>query len=229
MNITFEPTRSFCYKFGRYTVIPAIEVLPDVSTGASFRLREKAQIVIDQLLTPEQQVMRVKREQSDRTDVLRSIVKFFVAFLAREQNLFLSLGDGIYRAKTEADIKEGEAEQVALDAGDEEAAEYEGWIYAFSFPVLVQQDKVFPIKIGQTLLDVEGRVTQQCRGSASFENPIILGRWQVNRVGHTERAVHSVLKARSKWRENVPGTEWFDTTLDEIQAIIGFITRPITM
>jgi len=40
-----------------------------------------------------------------------------------------------------------------------------------------------------------------------------------------ELAVHNVLKARGKWRENVPGTEWFDTTIAEIEEIIEFVTR----
>ena len=36
-------------------------------------------------------------------------------------------------------------------------------------------------------------------------------------------AVHNILKARGTWRENVPGTEWFDTTVADVERIIAFI------
>lgn len=90
---------------------------------------------------------------------------------------------------------------------------------------MVRTDEPFPIKIGKTICDVDGRVAQQCKGAASFDNPVILGRWQVNRVGPTELAAHNVLKARGKWRENVPGFEWFNTTVAEVQSIVDFVTK----
>jgi muconolactone delta-isomerase len=71
---------------------------------------------------------------------------------------------------------------------------------------------------------VEERVAFQCKGSATFDNPVILSRWQVNRVGATEKAAHNVLKARGKWRENIPGIEWFNTTVSEVESIIAFVT-----
>lgn len=114
-----------------------------------------------------------------------------------------------------------------LDAEDEDdTSEFDGWIYAFSFPALVSNGSTrFPIKIGKTINDVEGRVAYQCKGSASFDNPVILGRWKVKRVGAVESAIHNVLKSRGKWRENVPGTEWFDTTIAEIESVVKFITQ----
>lgn len=33
-----------------------------------------------------------------------------------------------------------------------------------------------------------------------------------------------MLKARGKWRKNIPGTEWFNTTVPKIQSIIDFVT-----
>ena len=133
----------------------------------------------------------------------------------------------------EADLKEPtdieqEMEDVELEATDDDdvedaASEFDGWIYAFSFPILVQANEPFPIKIGKTIKDVEDRVSYQCKGSASFDNPIILGRWQVSRVSTVETAIHATLKSRGKWRENVPGTEWFNTTISEIQSIVEFI------
>jgi hypothetical protein len=31
------------------------------------------------------------------------------------------------------------------------------------------------------------------------------------------------LRSRGKWRENVPGIEWFDTTVGEIESIVTFV------
>lgn len=226
MGIQFEATRPFCYKFGRYTVLTEVQQMPEVTAGGEFRLTDLAQRVIDKYLTPEQQKVKVKKAQSDRMEPVHSIVKFFVSYIAKEQETFVRIGDGVYRAKTADDISDVELDESALADGDEEAAEFEGWIYAFSFPVLVRTNEAFPIKIGKTICDVDGRVTQQCKGSASFDNPVILGRWQVNRVGPTEMAVHNVLKAKGKWRENVPGVEWFNTTVAEVQSILEFVGRP---
>jgi hypothetical protein len=223
LAIPFEPTGKFCYHFGRYTVIPEIQEMPETSGELSFRLTDLAQKVIDKYLTPEQQSIKVKKAQSDKTDYLHSLIKFYVSLLVREREIFVRLGDGVFRSKTVADISDVELEEAALADGDEGTDEFEGWIYAFSFPTLVVQGAPFPIKIGKTIKDLEERVSQQCKGSAMFENPVILGRWQVRRVGPTESAAPNVLKARGKWRENAPGKEWFDTTITEIQQIIDFI------
>ncbi len=225
MELQFEATRSFCYKFGRYTVLAEVQMMPEVTSGNEFRLTDLAQRVIDKYLTLDQQQVKVKKAQSERLEPIHSIVKFFVSFIAKEQETFIKIGEGLYRSKTAEDISDIELEESALADGDEDAAEFEGWIYAFSFPVLVRINEPFPIKIGKTIADVDGRVAQQCKGSASFDNPVILGRWQVNRVGPTELAAHNVLKARGKWRENAPGVEWFDTTIAEVQSILEFVGK----
>lgn len=225
MDIQFEATRPFCYKFGRYTVLAEVQLMREVTSGGEFRLTDLAQRVMNKYLTPEQQKIKVKKAQVERWEPIHSIVKFFVSFIAKEQETFIRIGEGIYRARTAEDISDVELEDSALADGDEEAAQFEGWIYAFSFPVLVRSNEPFPIKIGKTVGDVDGRVAQQCKGSASFDNPVILGRWQVNRVGPTELAAHNVLKARGKWRENAPGVEWFDTTVAEVHSILNFVSN----
>ena len=225
MQPIFEPTRSFCYQFGRYTVLAEVQQMSEVTSGSEFRLTDLAQRVIDKYLTQEQQQIRVKKAQSDRLEPIHSIVKFFVSFIAKEQRLFVRIGEGVFRSETAEDISDVELDDSALADGDAEAAEFEGWIYAFSFPALVKANDIFPIKIGKTIGNVEDRVMQQCKGSASFDNPVILGRWQVNRVGPTELAAHNILKARGKWREHVPGIEWFNTTVAEVQSIIDFVSK----
>lgn len=220
----FEPTRSFCYRFGRYTILVEVQKLPEVTSGDEFQLSDLVQHVMDKYLTQEQQQVRIKKAKSGKTDAVHTIVKFFTSFVAKQNDIFVRVGEGVYRAKTAEDISDEELEEVALEEGDEEAAEFEGWIYAFSFPALVSTTGPFPLKIGKTISDVDNRVAVQCKGSAAFDNPVILGRWQVNRVGPTELATHNILKARGKWRENVPGVEWFNTTPDEVRAILAFIS-----
>ncbi|OGT26375.1 MAG: hypothetical protein A3K00_08205 [Gallionellales bacterium RIFOXYD2_FULL_52_7] len=220
----FEPTRSFAYRFVRYTVLP--EVTKEVAKlgEAKFLLREIAWPIIDHLLTKEQQAVRVLKAKSEGDDSMSSIVRFYVNFLAKGLDLYESLGEGYFRAYTESEISEDDMVDAAIDSGDEEASEFEGWIYAFSFPSIVKTDGAFPIKVGKTVGDVGKRVADQVKGSATFEQPVILGRWQVKRVGPSELAIHNVLKARSKWRENAPGTEWFDSTVAEVESIIDFVS-----
>jgi hypothetical protein len=231
MQSSFEPTRSFCYQFGRYTVLPEIEAMSEVKNGAEFRMVDLVQFLLDKYLTAEQQQVRIKKANSDLTEPLHSIVKFFVSFIAKEKDLFIRVRPGIYRSHTveeiaaaEEDITDAQIEDAAIADGDVEAVEFDGWIYAFSFPALVRNDARFPIKIGMTTGTVEERINMQCKGAATFDNPVILGRWQVNRVGATEKAVHNVMKARGKWRENIPGIEWFNTTVGEVESIIAFVT-----
>jgi hypothetical protein len=222
-EIQFQPTRSFCYRFARYTVLP--EVAKEVAPLGEepFLLREVAWPIVDRYLTAEQQAIQVPKAQSDGQDSIATIVRFYVNFLAKELDLFQSLGRGYFHTHTEADISEDDLVDAAAESGDEVAAEYEGWIYAFSFPMIMKATGPFPIKIGKTVGDVEARVNDQVRGSAAFESPTLLGQWQVKRVGPTELAIHNVLKARDKWRERAPGREWFDTTLAEIESIIRFV------
>lgn len=220
----FEPTRSYAYRFVRYTVLPEVTKKVAALGEEQFLLREIAWPIIDRLLTKEQQDVRVPKAQSEGDDSMSSIVRFYVNFLAKGLDLYQSLGGGYFRAHTDADISEDELVDAAIESGDEEVDEFDGWIYAFSFPSIVKTDGVFPIKIGRTVGDVEARVTDQVKGSASFEQPIILGRWKVKRIVPCELAIHNILKARSKWRENAPGREWFDTTITEVESIIKFVS-----
>jgi hypothetical protein len=229
-SMAFEATRSFAYRFVRYTILP--EVSKEVSKlgEEQFLLREIAWPIIDKLLTKEQQVVRVPKTNSEGDNSLGSIVRFYVNFLAKRLDLFESLGEGYFKAYSESDVSEDEMVDAALESGEEgiveEAAALDGWIYVFSFPAIVKTDAPFPLKIGKTVGEVESRVFEQVKGSAAFEQPVILGKWRVRRVGPAESAIHNVLKARGKWREHAPGREWFDSTLLEVESIVLFVTKP---
>lgn len=230
MPIFFEPTKSFCYRVARYEFLDQIAREPEALTGQPFRMNTVTRRVIERNLTPEQLSIQLPAAHADRVDTIYGTIRFFVQLHAKRlpNSPFIWLGDGgMYKLKEATDIEQ-EMEDVELEATDEDdvedaASQFDGWIYAFSFPILLHASDPFPIKIGKTINDVEDRVAYQCKGSASFDNPIILGRWQVRRVSSVETAIHATLKSRGKWRENVPGTEWFNTTIAEIETIVGFI------
>ena len=126
---------------------------------------------------------------------MRRLTLWQVDNVVRQQGLLEKVGKGWWRNKSadEADTPiEDEPESI------EPVPEYDGWVYAFSFPTLVKTDAPFQIKVGKAS-DVDSRVAEQTRGSAFFERAVILGRWQANRVNSVERAIHDVLKARGKW------------------------------
>ena len=223
----FEPNRSFTYRFSRYIILPELQQLPDVQSGEPFLLRKLAWPLIDKYVTPEQQAIRVKKARSDGEETIGQMLHFYVPFLARELGIFINLGNGEFRAHTTAEVSDKDLENLAdtaIEAGDEIDDDFEGYIYAFSFPSIIKDD-TFPIKVGKTTGNVDARVADQCKGSASFEQPRVLGTWPVKRVGPTELAIHNTLKARGKHREDAPGREWFNTTIAEITAIIEFVTK----
>lgn len=223
MNIAFEPSKSFCYRFARYQAIPEILELPEVISGEPFKIIEISKQIIDKYLTNEQQSIMLKKAKSNREDSVLKTVKFYIPFVAKNTGQLIPIGNGMFRLPDLTDVSEEEIEDELMDQNDVEAEEFDGSIYAFTFPALVNKDTPFPIKIGKTTGDVIQRVEKQCRSSATFDNPIILGSWQVKRVSAMESAIHNVLRSRGKWRENVPGIEWFDTTLEEIESIVKFI------
>lgn len=218
----FVPDRSFAYRFSRYELLPELQQLPQAQSGEPFLLRELAWPLIDSHLTREQQSISLKKARSDGYETMGQIVRFYVPFLAKELKIFESLGKGYFRAQIETNLSEADEKDAEIEEGDEKAEEYDGHIYAFSFPSIVK-DGVFPIKVGKTTGDVTARVMDQCKGSATFEPPKVLRTWDVKRVGPTELAIHNILKARGKHREEALGREWFNTTITEINSIIDFI------
>lgn len=224
MAVPFEPTNSFCYRFSRYQALPEILSEPEVHGGQPFRLIDIVTRVADRHLSADQQAATYLRAETGEPKSVIQSIKWYVPFIAKNTKQLVPLGDGMYRLPEAADIDSAELEDSALEDGDAEVAEAPGVVYAFTFPALMKNGAAFPIKVGMTATDVQQRVMSQCKGAAAFENPKILGTWKVARVGHVESAVHKVLAARGKWREGVPGTEWFDTTIEEIQSIVEFTT-----
>lgn len=224
----FAATSSWCYSFARYEALPEILAMSEVANGDVVLLRVCTQKVLDEYLTPEDQNRTYQRARVEGEVKIKSAVKFFVAYMAEETGAMLNLGKGSFSKVTTTPQEEVDAAEAAAidDAEPEGVAEdddLKGWIYAFTFPMIEKLTGDFPIKIGKAGGSVAARVTEQCRKSAAFEPPKVLGQWQVSRMSQTEIAVHAVLKARGKWRNTAPGVEWFDTTLAEVDAIVTFV------
>lgn len=228
LPIEFQPNASFCYKFARYHLLPELAQEPEALSGEPFKLNPVINRVLSQYLTEDQMGLSYPaRDTEGKMNQVGAAIRFFVSLRAKRgpESPFVWQGkSGMYRLKsdTELTLEAAEDEDEAIE--DQADVEFNGWIYAFTFPAIKNVQKPFPIKVGlTTAADVETRVFGQCKGAGFFEKPEILGRWQVKRVAQVEDAIHAVLKARGRWKEDAPSDEWFITTIDEVQSIVSFI------
>jgi hypothetical protein len=223
MTIPFEPTRSYVYRAARYELLPRIVELAREFGDTPFLLRELTKKVLADTYTQDQLDTQIKKAKSDITEKVSTIFGFYIPFLAKNLRIFENLGEGLFKnisiEEEDEEIAEADADAADTTSGLDAA----GIIYAYSFPSIVRRSEKFPIKIGLTTTDdAEARIRQQCKQTCCFEFPVILQTWVVLRVSAVEDAIHSTLKARGSKRL-APGTEWFDTTIEEIDAIIKFI------
>lgn len=218
MTIPFEASRSYVYKASRYELLPRIADIAKDFGEEPFLLREISKKILTDTYTPDQLEIKVKKEKSDKTEKMSTIFGFYIPFLAENLKVFENLGGGMFR-NISLEEEMAEADAVATDVESDDA----GIIYAYSFPSIVRKDSKFPIKVGLTTTgDADARVMQQCKTTCCFEYPVILGTWNVQHVAAVEDAIHSTLEARGVKRQ-APGTEWFDTTLEEVNSIVRFI------
>jgi hypothetical protein len=219
------PTRSDAYKLARDVIIPELRRITSQFNGEQFRLREISLPLIENAIPLQDRDAIIPFQRSEGGESFLRTVKWYVYDFVRNDNFWVNLGGGNFRNQIEQDIDENELQESALEEGDESASEYDGWIYAYTFPSIKKIDESFPIKVGKTVNEVDLRVRDQVRGAALFENPIILAQWQVKRVAHTEMAIHYTLKARGLWIDDAPGREWFKTTLATINGIVENICQ----
>ena len=214
------PNRSDAYRLARDVIIPEIRRITPQFNGEQFRLREISLPLIENAVPLQDRDVIIPFQRSPGGESFVRTVKWYVYDFVRNDNFWVNLGGWNFRNQIEQDIDENELQESALEEGDESASEYDGWIYAYTFPLIQKTDEAFPIKVGKTVNEVDLRVRDQARGAGLFENPIILAQWQVNRVAHTEMAIHYTLKARGLWIDDAPGREWFKTTLQTIKDVV---------
>ncbi|MFZ5522586.1 MAG: GIY-YIG nuclease family protein [Pseudomonadota bacterium] len=228
LPFAFEPTASFCYKFARYHLLPELAQEPEALTGEPFKLNLIINRVLNRYLTEDQLGLSYPaRDTTGKMHQVGGAIRFFASLRAKRgsESPFVWLGQsGTYRLKSDTELTLEAAVDEEEGIEDQTDVEFNGWIYAFTFPSIKRVQETFPIKVGfTTAADVETRVFGQCKGAGFFEKPEILGRWQVKRVAQVEDAIHAVLKAKGRWKEDAPGDEWFITTIDEVQTIVSFI------
>jgi hypothetical protein len=221
MIIPFEPTRSYVYKAARYELLPRMAEIASALGDEPFRLCEISNRLLAETYTQEQLDIRIKKAQSDKTEKMSKIFGFYIPFLAKNLRVFENLGGGQFKnISIDEELAEADAGATDVESNDS------GTIYAYSFPSIRRNDGKFPIKVGLTTTgDADARVAQQCKQTCCFENPVVLKIWEVQRVAAVEDAIHSTLEARGSKRQ-APGTEWFDTTLAEIETIVKFVQSP---
>lgn len=218
MTIPFEPTRSYVYNAARYELLPRIEEIARDFGDEPFLLREISKRLLAETYTPDQLEIKVKKAKSDATEKMSNIFGFYIPFLAENLKVFENLGGGMFK-NISLEEEMAEADAVATDVESNDA----GIIYAYTFPTLRKAEGKFPIKIGLTTTgDADARVIQQCKQTCCFEYPKVLMTWEVQRVAAVEDAIHSTLEARGSKRQ-APGTEWFDTTVEEVESIVKFV------
>ncbi|SFN88558.1 T5orf172 domain-containing protein [Formivibrio citricus] len=219
MTIPFEASRSYVYNAARYELLPRIAEVAKGFGDEPFLLREISKKLLTETYSPEQLEIKVKKAKSDASEKMSTIFGFYIPFLAENLKVFENLGGGMFR-NISLEEEMAEADAAAIDVESDDA----GIIYAYSFPTIVRKDgNRFPIKVGLTTTgDADARVMQQCKTTCCFEYPVVLGTWEVLRVAAMEHAIHSTLEARGSKRY-APGTEWFNTTFEEVESVIKFV------
>lgn len=93
-------------------------------------------------------------------------------------------------------------------------------IYWYTFPAYKRPSGPYPIKVGKGTHPL-ARITQQV--TSMPEQPEVLGTFEHPEADNLERAVQYVLKVRGKRKADAPGTEWFNTTPDEVVKLVKWI------
>ncbi len=215
MSYTFAPTHEFARDFAKNHVLPLVLQMPEVTSGEPFRLVELTRPLIERLLTDEEKATPMVRAGVPTT--MQQMVRLYCTEFLRLVPGRVFLERGVYairNSETNADLAEELAEE--LDLSDS------GYVYAYSFPELIKDNEPFAIKVGYTDCDVDARVRAQCKGASSFSHPVVLGSWKTDDAYRLEQFVHAYLKFHKRHRTRCSGTEWFDTTLAEIERVISF-------
>lgn len=224
--LEYTASSGFAYRFSRYLVLPQIGQTTAFKSGQPFHLLPMIRAITDDYLTPQEQQAIYVRKNGKQESVFDAI-RWYVPYLGRESASIERVEPGWYRMPTGESTTENSADEIEEEIAEEvgaTGATADGWIYAFTFPELIQ-NAPFPIKVGMTIRDVEERVGDQCKGSAIFSPPTILKSWPVQKVSLTERTLQNLLKLSGQWKSEAPGKEWFITTLAEVERLLGVVQK----
>lgn len=219
--LEYEASSGFAYRFSRYLILSHITESEEFRGGNQFHLLPMIRAITSEYLTQEEQHATYKR-QNGKPESVFDAIRWYVPYIGRQTKVLERVLPGWYRMPTGEEVADNGGDEIDEEIAEESGPATEGWLYAFTFPELIK-DGPFPMKVGMTIRDVEERVADQCRGSAIFSPPKILRTWQVHKVSLTERTVQNLLKLSGKWKSEAPGTEWFITTLAEVERVVGIV------
>jgi len=224
--IEYTVSSGFAYRFSRYLVLSRITESEEFKSGQPFHLLPLIRAITDEYLTQEEQQSTYLRNNGKPEGVFDAI-RWYVPYIGRERTSIERVKPGWYRmptGETSAETSDDDIEEEIAEDVSEIGTPADGWIYAFTFPELIKNES-FPIKVGMTIRDVEERVGDQCKGSAIFSQPKILKSWPVQKVALTERTLQNLLKLSGQWKSEAPGTEWFVTTLAEVERLLSIVQK----
>ena len=227
-ELPFEASSAFCYAFGRHILLPEIIGSDEYRSGEPFHLLTIARRILNEYLTPEELRRTFISRDAHRVVAIERSCRWYARHLGFKTGAFVK--DGVPNSGMVVRVLDDDADEVGLEAdGDEEEDEigqmHDGWLYAFTYPDFIRADGPFLIKVGKTVEDVEARVIGQCKGSAIPDAPKVIGSWQMKDISLAERTVHNLLKLARTHNEAAPGTEWFRTTISEIESAIAVVQQ----
>lgn len=144
-------------------------------------------------------------------------------------NGIVNCGYGIWRLnykKKDIEIHESvkRIEKINIDEvyGTGKYAVYMYYYDAYRELACLKNDIFFPCKIGRTDKDPLHRIISQS-GTSYPEKPHVALVFYCDNASYLENAFHSILKIKNRWISNAPGTEWFNTNVEEIKEIYNSI------
>lgn len=169
-------------------------------------------------------------------------VKKALATLAKEHRVVSLPAKGYYGPISEAAVQEAatheleieieEDEDLIEELVEDEAADFDlgtgkEYVYAFhidaykKIAILMDKDR-WPMKIGRSQ-DLDTRM--KTHSTALPDAPTVAVVLRTDNAKDLEKAIHSMLKAQGREYDGDGGSEWYETTPDEIVEIYRFVTR----
>jgi hypothetical protein len=214
------------YKYVGVPPTPAIimELILELFAG---KLVDRATIVREVANT------HMKRGGANHTNITLSVKKALANL--RDSKAVTSVSTGYWQIGTPGDAATtaptvldeqtpaAPAPEVPVKA-DAIIGEGSSSVYVYYLPTYREQaiqkgEKTWACKVGFTDGDPLTRVLTQA-STALPENPRIAIILYTERARDWETAIHAILRIRGSHLTTVPGTEWFDTSPDEIMDII---------
>ena len=147
LPIPFEASGSFCYRFARYYLLQEIANEPEAVSGNPFKLSAVVSRLINEYLTDQQLEMTYISRDAGQPRQVGAELKFFSALRAKRgpESPFVWLGQqGMYRLKSDTEITLEAVEDRDDVVEDEIDSEVNGWIYAFTFPLIKKDNQPYP-------------------------------------------------------------------------------------